>query len=108
MVAEPRWTNFVIVPQPPGVAEQRVEQRVENGAVLQRSDDGAVPRRDVEEVRGGGVAARARHVGHHHGGIAGDVFGHVPRQEPRVDVVAAAGRRADDHRDLLALVELRG
>jgi hypothetical protein len=55
-----------------------------------------------------GVAARARHVGHHHGGIAGDVFGHVPRQEPRVDVVAAAGRRADDHRDLLALVELRG
>jgi len=32
----------------------------------------------------------------------------LPAPEPRVDVVAAAGRRADDHRDLLALVELRG
>src|SRR5439155_230437 len=31
-----------------------------------------------------------------------------PREKPRVDIVAAAGGRADEDGDLLALVELRG
>jgi len=96
-----------VMAQPLRVAEQCVEQRVENGAVLQRADDRAVARRDVEEMRGRRVAAGARHVGHHHGGIAGDIFGHMPGDEPRVDVVAAASRGADEHRDLPAFIELR-
>ena len=37
--------------------------------------------------------------------IAGDGRAEVAREQPRIGVVAAAGRRADDERDLLALVE---
>ena len=80
-----------VVAQPPGAAEQRVEQRVHDGAVLRRADEGAVLRRDVVDMRDRGVAAGARHVGHHHGGIAGNVFAHVAGDQPGVDVVAAAG-----------------
>ena len=68
--------------------------------------NGAVLRRDVVEVRDRGVAAGARHVGDDHARIAGDVLAHVAGEQPRVDVVAAAGRGADDHGDLPALVEL--
>ena len=39
-------------------------------------------------------------------GLPGIVVAEMPRQQPRVGVVAAARRRADDDCDLLALVEL--
>src|SRR6266508_390623 len=97
-----------VVSQPPGVAEQRVEQRVENDGVLQRADHRAVLGCDIIDMRGGGVAGGARHVAHHHGGIAGDMLGQMPGDEPRIDVVAAAGGGADDHVDLPAFEELRG
>ena len=38
--------------------------------------------------------------------IAGDVAADVARDQPRIDVVAAAGAVADDQGDLLALVEI--
>ena len=96
-----------VVPEPLRIAEQRVKQRIEHGAVLQRANHRAVPRRDIEQMRGRRVAAGARHVRYHHRGIAGDMLGHMPRQEPRVNIVAAAGGRADEHCDLLTLVKLR-
>jgi hypothetical protein len=84
-----------------------LEERVENRAVLQRANDGPVLGRDIIDMRCSGIAARPWHVGHRHYGMAGDVLGHVPREEPRIDVVAAAGRGSDDHRDLPAPIELR-
>ena len=96
-----------VVAQAPGIAAERhVEQRVEHGAVLQRADDSAVLGRHIIDLRSGRVARRARHVGHHHARIARNVFRHVASEEPRIDVIAAAGGRADDQRDLLAAIEL--
>ena len=95
-----------VMAQPFGVAEQRIEQRFENGTVLQRADHRAVLGSHVVDVRGRGVASRTRHVAHHHRRAAGDVPWHMPGEQPRVDVVAAAGGGADDHVDLPALVEL--
>ena len=75
-------------------------------AALDERDGGAVLGRDVEHVVGGGEAAGRRHVLHDDGGIAGDVPADMARHQPRLGVVAAARRRADDQRDLLAGVEL--
>jgi hypothetical protein len=95
-----------VVAQPLGVAEQRVEQRLEDRAVLQRADHRAVLRSHVVDVRGRSIAPRSRHVAHHHRGIAGNVPGHMPGEQPRVDVVTTAGGGADDDGDLLSPVEL--
>ncbi len=95
-----------VVMQAFGAAEQSVQQRVENGAVLQRANDRAVLRRDIIDIRRGGVAAGAGHVAHRHGRIPRNMFGHMPGEQPRIGVIAAARRGAHDHRDLPALVEL--
>ena len=84
------------------VAEQRLQHR----AGEDRADRGAVLGRDRIDVAGGAVGSRAAHVLHDDGRIAGHGVAEMPRQQPRIGVVAAAGRRADDHRDLLALEEL--
>ncbi len=68
--------------------------------------DGAVARRDLRHVVGGGDAAAARHVDDHELRIARNVLAHEAGEQPRILVVVAAGRGADDHADLLALVEI--
>ena len=72
---------------------------------IEGGDDGAVLRRGGVEIAHRRHAGRARHVLHDHVRIAGDVAAVVPRQHARVDVVAAAGRIADDQRHGLAVVE---
>ena len=82
------------------------QQRLQHGAGEDRSRGGAVLGRDRIDVARGAVRSGAAHVLHHDRRIAGHRGAEMPRQQPRIGVVAAAGRRADDHRDLLALVEL--
>ena len=69
--------------------------------------DGAVLRRDGGDVLRGLGAARARHVLDHDVRLAGNVAAEMARHRARVDVVAAAGRRADDQVDGLAGVARR-
>ena len=69
-------------------------------------DRGAVLRRVVVEVIDRAQRARARHVLHHDGRIARNVAPDMARDQPAIDVVAAAGPIADDQVDLPALVEI--
>ena len=86
-----------------------VQPRFADGAEVEDVEGGAVLGRGVVEIVHGVEAAGARHVLHHHRGIAGDVPAHVPRQHARIDVEAAARREAGQDVDGLALVEiLRG
>ncbi len=71
------------------------------------SDHGAVTRRHLRHIVGGGDAPAARHVDDHHRRIAGDVFPDEARQQAGVLVIVAAHRGAHDEADLLALVEVR-
>ena len=68
----------------------------------------AVPSRGaaLRDIVGGAHRARAGHVLHHDVRIAGNESRHVAREQPHVDVVAAAGVVADDDVDALALVEI--
>ena len=68
----------------------------------------AVLGRDVVDVAERQERAGARLVLRHHGRIAGDVLADMAGEQPRIDVVAAGRRIADDELDLLALVELLG
>ena len=52
-------------------------------------------------------AARAGHVARDNVGVAGDVPAEVAGEQPGIDVIAAARRRADEDGHVLALVEVR-
>src|SRR5665213_3221133 len=53
------------------------------------------------------MAAAARHVAWQNGGLARNMVAHVARDEPCIEIIAAAGRITDIEIDRLALVELR-
>ena len=104
--------DFVVEAADPGEL-QRVdhgrrlaEQRVEGDAADGDPDGGAVRRRDVVDVVHRLPPAARRHVAEDDVRIAWNVFADVPPEQPAVLVIAAAGRRADEHVDLLAFVEL--
>ncbi len=82
------------------------DQRLQDDPGKSGADRGAVLRRQRIDVAGRFVTAGARHVLRHDGRVAGNVTTDIPRNQPRISVVAAAGRRADDEVDVLALVEL--
>src|SRR5437016_5870642 len=63
---------------------------------------GAVARRDLVDVIRGLEAAGARHVLRDDGRLAGNVLAEMARDQPAVEVVAAAGGIADRDRDDLA------
>jgi hypothetical protein len=63
--------------------------------------------RSVVEVVDRAQTAGARHVLHDHFRIAGNDVPEMARQQPGIDVVAAARAGADDQIDLLAPVEVR-
>jgi hypothetical protein len=81
-------------------------ERLECNGILQQTDDGAVPRRNVVHVICGRDAAGGRHVLRDNGGIAGNVLAEMLGESARVDIVAATHRCADDQLDIFALVEI--
>ena len=68
---------------------------------------GAVLQRVVVHVVGRDDVAAARHVLHDRGRIAGKIFGHVARDEPREQIVGAARTRAGDDGQALPLKRRR-
>ena len=86
-----------------GIAEQRLERN----AALRCADMQAVLGRDIGDVVGHDQAAAARHVAHDHLRLTRQVAAEIFGEQPRVEVVAAAGRETDIDGDVLALVELR-
>ena len=80
-------------------SELQNEPRVEHG------DGGAVFRRRGCEMADRRQARGARHVLHDHARMARDVATEMARQEPRILVVAATGRIADDEAQGLAAEE---
>ena len=86
-------------------AGRRQQRRRRDGAA-ERADGGAVLRRHrIDELRGA-QAAGAGHVLRHDIGVSGDVLAEMARQQPAVEIVAAADAVADDQIDGLALVEI--
>ena len=67
------------------------QQRVGDLGVVEHVDDRAVLRRVSLEMLDRAQAAGARHVDHDDSWSAGDVTSDMARNQPRVDVVAAAG-----------------
>ena len=82
------------------------DQRLHRHAAAEHADGRAVLGRDVVEVVRGLERARARHVLHHDGRIAGDVLADMAGENAGIGVVAAAGAVADDQVDGLAAVEV--
>ena len=85
------------------VAAEHAHQRHVAGEMRDR---GAVARRQIVEPVDGAQRSGARHVLHHHVGMAGDVAAEMAADQPRIDVVAAARPVADDQRHRLASVEV--
>ena len=85
----------------------RAEQRIERSATADRAECRAVLGRDVVKPVREHEAAGAGHVFGNDRRIAGNETSHVPRQQTRIDVVAAAGAVADGEVDVFALVEVR-
>ena len=83
------------------------DERIENGALEIGADHRAVLRCDIGDIGRHQIAAGSRHVLRHDGRIAGHVLAEETRHQPRISVIAAAGRRADDDGDRLAPIELR-
>src|SRR6185503_20474463 len=81
------------------------EQRLDDDAAIENAEARAVLRRRGVEIVGELEAAGARHVLHHHAGIAGHMTADMPRQHAAIEVVAAAGGIADQDLELLAAKE---
>jgi hypothetical protein len=90
-----------------GGARLQAEQRLDHRAHEDRADHGAVLGRDIVDMGRQHVAGGARHVADDDGGVARKVLAQVPRNQARIEIVAAAGRRTDHDGDGFALVELR-
>src|ERR1044071_7373660 len=84
-----------------------LEEWLKRHRVLKQRDHGAVLWRDIVQVIGGAESAGGWHVLRHDGGIARNMLAKMFGDGARVDVVAAADRRADDEVEVLALVEIR-
>ena len=82
-------------------------QRVEERAGQDNANRCPVFGGDRVEIARSAQAAGAGHVLNDDVRIAWNMFLQMARDEPRIDIDAAAGRRARDHRDILALVEIR-
>src|SRR5262249_22465330 len=72
----------------------------------ERADHGAVLRRRVVDVDRGAHAAGAFAVLRNDVGLARDVLAEMARDEPAVEIVAAADAVADHQRDVLAAVAI--
>ena len=99
--AEP--DEFARVEADPGRVAENGEQRHVAG---DRADGGAVVRGDRIEMVRGAQAAGPRHVLHHDRGVAGNVAAEISRDQPRAEIVAAAGTIADDHIDGPAAIKI--
>ena len=84
------------------------QQRIGDLGIVEHVDDRAVLRRVSLEMLHRPQAAGARHVHHDDRWRPGDVPADVARNQPRVDVVAAAGRIADHKAQRLALIKVVG
>ena len=74
-------------------------------SVMDARDDAAVPRRAIHEIVGRLEPARARHVLHGNRGMAREMRGKEPGDQPAECVIDPARCAADDEADLLAGVE---
>src|SRR4051794_17599281 len=81
------------------------EQRIEASAAADGAEHRAVLGRDVVEPVSEAEAAGALHVLRRHRRIAGDVLAHVTRDQPGIDVIAAAHAVADHEIDVLAFIK---
>ena len=88
------------VPSPWPSSGSAIDARREN------ADSGAVLRRDVVEIIDQLERARARHVLRHDLRIAGNMAAEIARQRAAIEVVAAAGGKADQHVDGFAGIEI--
>src|SRR5262249_19855317 len=84
----------------------KAERLIHRLCLRHHGQRGAVMGRDFVEIVERGEPAAARHVHRHRGRIARDVADDVARQEPQIEIVVAARRRADNHLELLAAVEI--
>ena len=79
----------------------------DDDGLLGHADDGAVLQGGVVHLDGDRQAtADAACKLHHDIRVAGDVFRHRVREQPGIEVVAAAGAAAHDEGDGLALVKI--
>jgi hypothetical protein len=83
-----------------------VEERRDAHAARERADDGAVFGSDGINVIGRLEAPGTGHVLRHDAGTARNILTEMPRQKPRICIVAAAHAIADEERNALALVKI--
>ena len=75
------------------------------GGAAHEAQHGAVARRDLADIVGAVETAGAVHVLDDDVGLALEMPGDMPREQPALDVGRAAGREVDQHRKPLAFVE---
>ena len=85
---------------------RQAEKRFKNDARLESADDRAILGRDIVNVVGGDIAARARHVGNDDVGIARHMLAHMAGDQPRIGVIAATGRGSDNDLNGFAAIEV--
>jgi hypothetical protein len=84
-----------------------VQELLDRGAALRRADHCTVERPGLGQFVGHREAAGARLVRRHHNRVPGNVLAEIAGDKARIFVIAAAGTRADENLDLLALIEIR-
>ena len=88
------------------VRREDVQQTLERDDVLGRADRAAVLGCDVGHIVGHGQAGGSDHVFRNDRGIAGNMAAKAAADDSGIEIVTAAGVRADVHRDLLIAVEI--
>jgi len=88
------------------LAAAAAEQGFGRDAAVEEADYGAVARRGIEHLVGGGKTPGARPVDRNDGWISRDVLADMPRHRAHHGVIAAADAEADHHGNGMRFVEL--
>src|SRR5262249_39715725 len=86
-----------------GLAAEKLKNR---RVLIDGSDHGAILRRHGIYVAGRGQRSRTRHVLHNDIWLSWNMISQVSAEQPRIDVITAAGRVAHNNRDRLASIEI--
>src|SRR5262249_50770911 len=90
-----------------GIERSTDKQRRDRHAAREGADDGAVFRGGIVEIENGALTACPFAVLRNDTGLPRNVLAQMPREQPALEIVAAAGGEADDEGHVAAAIKIR-